>query len=68
VYLSFSGELVRLLGSLRLVGLATSVACVLCIGQFVLLLGEPFSAWMAAGTVCVVTGIFVFTSCPRQDA
>ena len=37
LYLSYSGELVRRLGSLRLVGLATSVACVLCIGQFVLL-------------------------------
>ena len=122
IYLSFSGELVRRLGSIRLVGLATTVACVLCIGQFVLLrpmaaaqvapqviwlsvlnatlctavpvlmvmmaierigagmtaqtgmvgpmstilmgvliLGEPFTAWVAAGTVCVVAGIFVFT-------
>ncbi|MFM9880389.1 MAG: DMT family transporter, partial [Burkholderiaceae bacterium] len=34
VYLSYSGELVKRLGSLRLVGLATSVACVLCIVQF----------------------------------
>jgi drug/metabolite transporter (DMT)-like permease len=127
IYLSFSGELVQRLGSLRLVGLATSVACVLCIGQFVLLrpmnaalvapeviwlsvlnatlctaapvlmvmmaverigagvaaqtgmvgpmstilmgvllLGEPFTAWVAAGTVLVVAGIFVFTSRPRQ--
>ncbi|MDI1246359.1 MAG: DMT family transporter [Rhodoferax sp.] len=127
VYLSFSGEMVQRLGSLRLVGLATSVACVLCIGQFVilrpmhaalvapeviwlsvlnatlctaapvlmvmmaierigaglaaqtgmvgpmstilmgvLLLGEPFTAWVAAGTALVVTGIFVFTSRPRR--
>ena len=127
IYLSFSGELVQRLGSLRLVGLASSVACVLCIGQFVLLrpmnaalvapeviwlsvlnatlctaapvlmvmmaverigagvaaqtgmvgpmstilmgvllLGEPFTAWVAAGTVLVVAGIFVFTSRPRQ--
>ena len=127
IYLSFSGELVQRLGSLRLVGLATSVACVLCIGQFVmlrpmhaalvapeviwlsvlnailctaapvlmvmmaverigagvaaqtgmvgpmstilmgvLLLGEPFTAWVAAGTALVVAGIFVFTSRPRQ--
>ena len=29
VYLVYSGELVQRLGSLRLVGLATSVACVL---------------------------------------
>ena len=122
VYLSFSGELVKRLGSLRLVGLATTVACLLCIAQFVLLrpwsaalvapevvwlsvlnatlctaapvlmvmmaierigaglasqagmigpmstilmgvviLGEPFTAWVAAGTVLVVAGIFVFT-------
>jgi hypothetical protein len=36
-YLVYSGELVKRLGSLRLVGLATTVACVLCILQFVLL-------------------------------
>ena len=42
MYLSFSGELVQRLGSLRLVGWATSVACALCIGQFVLL--RPLSA------------------------
>ena len=128
IYLSFSGELVQRLGSLRLVGLATTVACVLCIGQFVLLrpisvaltvapeviwlsvlnatlctavpvlmvmmaierigaglaaqtgmvgpmstilmgvlvLGEPFTGWVAAGTVLVVAGIFVFTSSPRR--
>jgi drug/metabolite transporter (DMT)-like permease len=122
VYLTFSGELVKRLGSLRLVGLATSVACLLCLAQFallrpwsaalvapevlwlsvlnatlctavpvlmvmmaierigaslaaqtgmvgpmstilmgVLLLGEPFTAWVAAGTVLVIAGIFVFT-------
>ena len=37
LYLSYSGELVRRLGALRLVGLASCVACVLCVGQFVLL-------------------------------
>jgi drug/metabolite transporter (DMT)-like permease len=42
VYLIFSGEFVNQLGSLRLVGLATTVACVLCIAQFVLL--RPMSA------------------------
>jgi drug/metabolite transporter (DMT)-like permease len=129
VYLSFSGELVQRLGSLRLVGLASTVACVLCIGQFVLLrpmhaalvapeviwlsvlnatlctvapvlmvmmaierigaglaaqtgmvgpmstilmgvllLGEPFTAWVAAGTALVVAGIFVFSSRPRSAA
>jgi len=46
IYLSFSGELVQRLGSMRLVGLATLVACVLCIGQFALL--RPLSvAWVA---------------------
>jgi drug/metabolite transporter (DMT)-like permease len=37
VYLSYSGELVQQLGSLRLAGLATSVACFFCIAQFVVL-------------------------------
>ncbi|WP_296442782.1 DMT family transporter [Rhodoferax sp. UBA5149] len=127
VYLTFSGELVQRLGSLRLVGLATTVACLLCIAQFVLLrpwsaalvapqviwlsvlnatlctavpvllvmmaierigasvaaqtgmvgpmstilmgvviLGEPFTAWVAAGTVLVIAGIFVFTGGGRS--
>ena len=122
LYLIYSGELVQRLGSLRLVGLATSVACVLCILQFVLLrpmsaihvapeviwlsvlnatlctavpvlmvmmaierigasataqagmvgpmstilmgvliLGEPFTVWVAAGTVLVIAGIYVFS-------
>ncbi len=122
LYLSYSGELVQRLGSLRLVGLATSVACVLCILQFLLLhplsaaqvapeviwlsllnaiactavpvllvmmaierigagmtaqvgmvgpmstilmgvwlLGEPFTPWIAAGTVLVMSGIYVFS-------
>jgi drug/metabolite transporter (DMT)-like permease len=127
VYLVASGEFVKRLGSLRLVGLATSVACLLCIAQFLLLrpmgaafevapeviwlsvlnatlctavpvlavmmaierigpamaaqtgmvgpmstilmgvlvLGEPFTLWIAAGTVLVVTGIFVFTRTGR---
>jgi drug/metabolite transporter (DMT)-like permease len=37
LYLSYSGEMVRRLGALRLVGLASCVACVLCVGQFALL-------------------------------
>lgn len=127
VYLVASGEFVKRLGSLRLVGLATSVACVLCIVQFlllrpvetafqvapeviwlsvlnaivctalpvlavmmaierigpamaaqtgmigpmstilmgVLILGEPFTGWIAAGTVLVIAGIFVFTRTGR---
>ena len=126
VYLTFSGELVQRLGSLRLVGMATLVACLLCIAQFVVLrpwsaavvvpeviwlsvlnatvctaapvlmvmmaiervgasltaqvgmigplstilmgvviLGEPFTAWVAAGTALVILGIFVFTRTSR---
>ncbi len=127
LYLTFSGEMVRRLGSLRLVGLATTVACLLCIAQFlvlrpmsaaavapeviwlsvlnatactavpvllvmmaierigagmaaqtgmvgpmstilmgVVILGEPFTLWVAAGTVLVIAGIFVFTRSGRS--
>lgn len=129
VYLIFSGELVRRLGSLRLVGLATGVACLLCLAQFlvlrplsaalvapevlwlsllnatlctampvllvmmaierigagmaaqagmvgpmstilmgVLVLGEPFTAWIAAGTALVIAGIYIFSRAVRQPA
>ena len=37
LYLVYSQHLVKRLGSLRLVGLATSVACVLCVAQFLVL-------------------------------
>ena len=37
IYLVYSGELVKRLGSLRLVGLASTVACLLCIAQFLIL-------------------------------
>ncbi|MBW8832749.1 MAG: DMT family transporter [Burkholderiales bacterium] len=120
VYLVYSGEEVKRLGASRLTGLATTVACVLCIAQFfilrpvsvmvvapeviwlsvlnatlctfmpvlmvmmaierigapmaaqtgmigplstilmgVLILGEPFTAWVAAGTVLVLAGIWL---------
>jgi drug/metabolite transporter (DMT)-like permease len=42
VYLSLSGRVVQRLGAMRLTGLATSVACALCIGQFLLL--RPLTA------------------------
>ena len=42
VYLSYSGEEVRRLGALRLTGLATTVACIICIGQFLLI--KPIGA------------------------
>ena len=127
LYLVYSGELVKRLGALRLVGLATSIACLFCIAQYALLrpiggaldvapqvlwlsvlnatlctavpvllvmmaierigpalsaqsgmvgplatimmgvwiLGEPFTAWIAAGTVLVIAGIFVFSRAAR---
>ena len=49
LYMSYSGELVHRLGALRLAGLATSVACVLCIVQFALL--RPLSAAQVAPAV-----------------
>jgi drug/metabolite transporter (DMT)-like permease len=123
LYMVYSGQLVQRIGALRLVGLASSVACLLCIAQYLVLrpvsaalavptpviwlsllnavlctavpvllvmmaiervgaaatsqagmigpvttimmgvwlLGEPFTAWVAAGTVLVIAGIFVFT-------
>lgn len=42
VYLTYSGQVVRRIGSARLTGLATSVACLFCIAQFALL--KPLSA------------------------
>ena len=49
VYLVYSGEMVQRLGSLRLVGWATTVACGLCLLQFVLL--RPLSAAVVAPEV-----------------
>ncbi|PAT36635.1 DMT family transporter [Vandammella animalimorsus] len=128
LYLFFSGEYVQRLGALRLVGLATSFACLCCIAQFLLtrplsaaqqvatpvlwlsllnatactvapvlmvmmamerigasltaqigmigplstiamgvwLLGEPFTPWLAAGTVLVVAGIWLFSRAGRR--
>jgi drug/metabolite transporter (DMT)-like permease len=49
IYLVYSGEMVKRLGSLRLVGLATSVACLFCIAQFAVLM--PLSAAAVAPQV-----------------
>ena len=49
IYLSYSGQLVQRLGSLRLAGLATTVACFFCILQFVLV--KPLSALNVAPEV-----------------
>jgi drug/metabolite transporter (DMT)-like permease len=126
MYLVYSGELVKRLGALRLVGLASTVACLCCILQFVLLrplslegiapqvmwlsllnasactvapvlmvmmaierigpgltaqtgmigpmatitmgvliLDEPFTLWVAAGTALVLAGIYIFTRAPQ---
>ncbi len=126
LYMVYSGELVRRLGAIRLVGLASTVACVCCLLQFALLrplsaawvapeviwlsvlnatvctvlpvllvmmaierigaslsaqigmlgtmstivmgvviLGEPFTAWVVAGTLLVITGIFMFGRASR---
>ena len=127
IYLVYSGEMVKRLGSMRLVSLATSVACVLCLLQFallrpmsaavvapeviwlsmlnatactfapvimvmmaierigpgltaqtgmigpmstiamgVLLLGEPFTGWIVAGTALVMVGVFLVTRTGRK--
>jgi drug/metabolite transporter (DMT)-like permease len=49
VYLVYSGEMVQRLGTLRLVGWATSAACLFCIAQFLLL--RPISAMQVAPPV-----------------
>jgi drug/metabolite transporter (DMT)-like permease len=49
VYLVLSGEHVRRLGTLRLTGWASGVACLLCIGQFLLL--RPLAAAQVAPEV-----------------
>ncbi len=51
IYLSYSGELVKRLGALKLVGMATTVACLLCILQFVLLRPMNWSAFQVAPEV-----------------
>lgn len=49
VYLVYSGQMVQRLGTLRLVGWATSAACLFCIVQFLLL--RPISAMQVAPPV-----------------
>lgn len=49
LYLNYSGQMVKRLGSLRLAGWATSAACLFCIAQFVLL--RPLSAVQVAEPV-----------------
>jgi drug/metabolite transporter (DMT)-like permease len=60
VYLLYSGQLVQRIGSLRLVGWATSVACVCCIAQFVVL--RPLSA-AAVPTEVLWLGVLNAVAC-----
>ncbi len=59
-YLMRSGEMIRQIGSMRLVGLATAVACVLCIAQFFVL--RPVSALRVPIEV-VQLGVLNATAC-----
>lgn len=68
VYLIYSGEVVGRIGSLRLTGWATSVACVLCIAQFLLLrplemvAQIPAAVWWLSvvnATVCTVAPVLL---------
>ncbi len=49
LYLSYSGQMVQRLGSLRLAGWASAAACLFCIGQFAVL--RPWSAAQVAEPV-----------------
>jgi len=67
VYLALSGKVVQRLGALRLTGLASTVACALCIGQFLLV--KPVSAawvpvpvmWLSLlnATACTVAPVLM---------
>jgi len=61
VYLVYSGELVKRLGSMRLVGLATSVACGLCLLQFVLL--RPLEAATSVAPAVIWLSVLNATLC-----
>ena len=68
IYLAFSGEAVQRLGAPRLVGLASTVACLLCIGQFFLLRSPavalavpPAALWLSLlnATACTVAPVLM---------
>lgn len=61
IYLVYSGEMVKRLGSLRLVGLATSVACLLCLLQFALL--RPLAAATAVAPEVIWLSVLNATLC-----
>ena len=67
VYLAYSGEEVKRLGALRLTGLATTVACLICIAQFFVLrpwsviIVAPQVLWLSAlnATVCTFAPVLM---------
>lgn len=61
VYLVFSGEEVKRLGAMRLTGLATTVACLFCIAQFLLL--RPLSSLSSVGTEVIWLSVLNATAC-----
>ncbi len=61
MYLVYSGEEVQRLGAMRLTGLATSVACVFCIGQFLVL--RPMSAALTVQPAVIWLSLLNATLC-----
>lgn len=61
LYLVFSGEEVKRLGALRLTGLATTVACVLCIAQFLVL--RPVSSAFEVAPPVIWLSVLNATAC-----
>jgi drug/metabolite transporter (DMT)-like permease len=61
IYLVQSGQEVQRLGALRLTGLATTVACVLCIGQFVVL--RPVASVFDVATPVLWLSLLNATAC-----
>ncbi|GAB1434007.1 DMT family transporter [Sphaerotilus sulfidivorans] len=61
VYLVQSGQEVQRLGALRLTGLATTVACLLCIGQFLLL--RPLESVLAVPAPVLWLSLLNATAC-----
>lgn len=61
LYLVYSGEEVKRLGALRLTGLATSVACGFCIGQFLLL--RPLSSLASVAPEVLWLSVLNATAC-----
>ncbi|EYC50643.1 multidrug DMT transporter permease [Hylemonella gracilis str. Niagara R] len=61
VYLVYSGQMVQRLGTLRLVGWATSAACLFCIAQFLLL--RPVSSAMQVAPPVLWLSLLNATAC-----